>query len=85
MRITNRVTKIRETRGCVETIITERITEDEQYMMLQPLGDMMPQQGKPIDPEEVMIECNICTFQFPFDNGAIRCCPACGSKDVSPV
>ena len=83
MRIINRVTKITETKDKVETHISERIVENDEYHMPQILA-VAPKQKKSNVPA-FEVQCNICTQKFDICDSPNHRCPACGSGDVSLV
>ena len=82
MRLINRTIKTIETKDKLETIITERIVENEelQLQFIKP-----PQAGETTKKEETMVRCNICTEEFKFLDAHNGHCPACGSKDVNLI
>ena len=84
MRITNRVVKTRETKDVLETIVTERIVEDDQCRLLPMIAVVLGASGT--CSSEVEAKCNICTQVFALSDAPNHtACPACGSKDVSLV
>ena len=81
VRIINRVVQTKETKDSIVTHITERIVETD-------IGGVLPvvvSGSRGSNQSSFQVECNICTQLFDYDESGNRCCPACGSRDVSLV
>lgn len=84
MRIINRVVLTKETKDSVVTRVTERIVETDQNNVMLVSG-VVQTPGEASNVSEFQVMCNICTYQFNYDNSGKCCCPSCGSRDVSLV